>query len=254
MSDREERQSRRRSRYEQLRAERPYLFSHPAGANPHILFDRADQDRVADDCAVRYEAAGIPVDCADIGVVYEDPYVLVIRDAVRFESGRENSYVRMVGAVDNAGAAVLPITDDERIVLIRHFRHDDRSWRWEIPRGFGEVGSDGAATAIRELAEELQVTPAELTFLGNLDEDELHLARLDALARAALDERGGSMIDADEGIDGLRMVSTNGFRDMMLSGQIVDSYTLAAFAFAVARGILRVDATTSTQAEAAHDG
>jgi ADP-ribose diphosphatase len=249
MSDTEDRQKRRRARYETLRAERPHLFTQPAGANPYILFDPADQDRVARDCASRYEAAGIPVECADIGVVYEDPYVLVIRDAVRFDSGRENSYVRVVGTVDSAGAAVLPLTDDERIVLIRHFRHEDRAWRWEIPRGFGEAGSDGAATAVRELDEELHVAPADLTFLGCLDDQELHLARLDGATRAILDERGDSMIDADEGIDGLRMVTASGFREMMLSGEIVDAFTLAAFAFAVARGMLRVEATTSSDAE-----
>lgn len=39
---------------------RDYVSS---GPNPEIPFDPTDQERLANDCAVRYEAAGIPVDC-----------------------------------------------------------------------------------------------------------------------------------------------------------------------------------------------
>src|SRR5215467_843742 len=122
----------RLERYEQLRTQRPQLFVNADDANPQILFDRSDQERIAAMCRERYAARGIPVEFADIGVVYEDPYLIVVRDAVRFGSGTENSYVRVLGAADGVGAAVMPLTSDGRILILRHYRHDSRAWLWEI--------------------------------------------------------------------------------------------------------------------------
>lgn len=112
-----------------------------------------------------------------------------------------------------------------------------------FPVLFGELGSDGAATAARELHEELDVSSVELKFLGKLLEDEIYLARLDGDARASLDKRGDVAVDLDEGINGLRLVTVSGLCDMMLSGEIVDSYTLAVFAFAIVRDMLTIGRT-----------
>jgi ADP-ribose pyrophosphatase len=58
--------------------------------------------------------------------------------------------------MDHPGAvAVLAMDDDERVLLIRQYRHPVRSRDWEIPAGLLDVdGEEPFAAAQRELAEE----------------------------------------------------------------------------------------------------
>ncbi|MEU0932905.1 NUDIX hydrolase [Embleya sp. NPDC005971] len=229
--------------YEELGAERPELFANPPGAAFEIILDRPTQDAVADEVAQRSVAAGFPASCGDVGVVYRDPYLMVVRDAVRFRSGRVGTYIRLVGGSAGPGAAVLPVLDDGRIVLINHFRHADRSWHWEIPRGFGDPDdASGEATAAREVREELGCPAVELSWLGAINTDSgmsggrdvIHLARIAAAALPADPSGDGT----EEGIDRIRVVTPDELRAMILDGEITDAYTLAAYAFALTRGLL----------------
>lgn len=228
--------------YEALRARRPELFVNPPGAAFEILLDRADQDRASAVMSRAVAKGGFPRDCADIGVVYRDPYISIVRDAVRFTTGRLGTYIRVVPEVDAGGAAVLPLLDDGRIVLLRHFRHASRSWHWEIPRGFGDPGEGGKATARRELLEELGVGKADFTHLGamngdtgmNVGADQLYLARIEA---ADFGEEPDDEARA-EGIAAYRAVSQEDFRTMLREHRISDAFTLAAYALAVAGGLL----------------
>lgn len=59
-------------------------------------------------------------------------------------------YIRHTGAV-----AVIALDDDERVLLLRQYRHPVRSRLWEPPAGLLDVaGEDLRAAAARELAEE----------------------------------------------------------------------------------------------------
>ncbi|MGP3928192.1 hypothetical protein [Streptomyces sp. 8N616] len=69
-------------------------------------------------------------------MVYEDAYVMLLRDPVRFPDGRTGTYIRSVSAMQEPGCVVLPLLGGE-VVLLEHFRHATRSWHWEVPRGFG---------------------------------------------------------------------------------------------------------------------
>ncbi|MEU6345879.1 NUDIX hydrolase [Streptomyces sp. NPDC046977] len=237
-----ERREARLTAYAALRELRPELFVNPPGAAYEILLDRGDQDRVAREVGELAVAFGFPEECADIGVVYRDPYVCLVRDAVRFRSGRVNTYIRFVSGAEGGGAAVLPVLDDGRIVLLHHFRHADRDWHWEIPRGFGEPGEGGATTARRELLEELGGDITEMVRLGEYSADTgLHSGRDQLyLARLASSSFSGSLgPDAhEEGIDALRALSPDEMRAMLAEGRIHDGFTLAAWSLATARGLL----------------
>jgi len=65
------------------------------------------------------------------------------------------------------GACVLPIYQD-KIVLMRAYRHPMAEFGWETARGFVDEGEEPAQAAMRELAEEtgLGCAPEHLTFLG----------------------------------------------------------------------------------------
>ncbi|MEV0457091.1 NUDIX hydrolase [Catellatospora methionotrophica] len=239
MTDRQTRRSARLAAYDRLREQRPHLFANPPGAAYEIVLDPVLQEQVADESALKLAAAGLPEQNGDIGVVYADRYTMLVRDAVRFPDGTLGVYIREMSPHDGVGAAILPVLPDGRILLVRHFRHATRRWHWEIPRGFAEPGADGAATAAREVEEELGVAAAEVVHLGALDTDtgaevggdELYLARLAGVPEA---HPAGAV---EEGIDEFRAVTAEEFTQLIRDGQLGDAFTLAAYAYALARGL-----------------
>ena len=94
-----------------------------------------------------------------------DRYVSVYVDEVRFRQRDEagevkvgnGRFIRIETPGDPSGAIVLPVDRERgRVLLVTQFRHPQRRWITEAPRGFGVVGidKDAAATARRELWEE----------------------------------------------------------------------------------------------------
>jgi len=69
--------------------------------------------------------------------------------------------------VDHPGAvAVLALDDDDRVFLIRQYRHPVRTRDWEIPAGLLDVhGEEPFAAARRELAEEGDLEASEWAVL-----------------------------------------------------------------------------------------
>ncbi|MFE5481784.1 NUDIX hydrolase [Streptomyces sp. NPDC056527] len=201
-------------RYELLRSERPELFRNDPGGI-EILTD-----------PTAVEAAG--------GVLYQDPYVMLVRDAVRFPDGRTGTYIRSVSAAAEPGCVILPLLGDG-MVLIEHYRHATRSWQWEIPRGFGTRGLTGEANAAKELGEEIGARVRELIPLGSLHPDSgvtgdrvlLFAARIGAVGRLGVGE-------------GIRSSLTLPFADaeaMIADGRITDGFTIATMTRARLAGL-----------------
>ena len=99
--------------------------------------------------------------------------------------------------VDHTGAvSVLAVDDEERILLIKQYRHPIRAREWEIPAGLLDVADeDPLEAAKRELAEEVDLAAASWSVLsdyvttpgGNNEAIRVYLARdlteTDAFAR-----------------------------------------------------------------------
>lgn len=203
--------------YDAFRARNPELFGNLENAATEILFDRATQHRVG------------------AGVVYEDPHLLLVKDAVRFRDGRVGGYLRLVHAAGSAGAAVLAVCGG-KIVLIRHFRHATRRWHWEIPRGFAEPGEPPSVTATRETLEELGIAPNEVRHLGDVHTDTGLTPAAVALYLTELPGLG--VLEAAEGIDAVRLVTCTEYDDLVRAGELTDSFTLAAVQMARLHGFL----------------
>ncbi|GEB58356.1 NUDIX hydrolase [Streptomyces gardneri] len=201
-------------RYDLLRGERPELFRNEPGGI-EILTDPAS-----------VEAAG--------GVVYEDPYVLLVRDAVRFPDGRAGTYIRWMSPTAAPACAILPLLGD-RMVLIEHYRHATRSWHWEIPRGFGTTGHTGEANAAKELAEEIGARVQELLPLGSLHPDSGLTCDRVLLFAARIDSVGG--LEAAEGIRGALTLPFAEAEAMIADGRITDGFTIAAMTRARLAGL-----------------
>ena len=65
------------------------------------------------------------------------------------------------------GAAVVALDADERICLLRQFRHAAQAWLWELPAGKIDNREPPLDTAHRELEEEAGVQAAEWRSLGD---------------------------------------------------------------------------------------
>jgi len=87
--------------------------------------------------------------------VYDGRIISLRRDTVTMPGG--GTSVREV--VHHPGAvAVLALTDDDDVVLIRQYRHPVGQHLWELPAGLRDAdGEPPLETAKRELAEEVQL-------------------------------------------------------------------------------------------------
>ena len=65
------------------------------------------------------------------------------------------------------GAAVVAIDDQQRVCLLRQFRHAIGGWIWELPAGKLEPDEPALDTARRELSEEAGVAAADWVSLGD---------------------------------------------------------------------------------------
>jgi ADP-ribose pyrophosphatase len=225
-----------RARYDALRSQQPDLFRNSPEAKFEILFapdlvqaaEAAEKERLA--------ARGMPESWGDTGIVYEDPYMLVARDAVRRPDGSLGTYVRMIPASGSAGAAILPLIDNQ-IVLLRHSRHATRASHLEIPRGFGERNVSAPDQARRELQEEIGAQAEELIGLGPFHSNTGAASDRTELFAAVIKEFGEPQ--ESEGITEIEVYAPLRVAELILSSDITDSFTIAAFTRAWLRGLLQ---------------
>jgi ADP-ribose pyrophosphatase len=215
------------TRYLSLVATYPAMFENPWDEGFSILLEPSQIEEVQSLVAQRLSRKELPTEWAEVGVVYEDEYILILRDAVRFPNGKLGTYFRLVLQPAKAlGVVILPIYDN-KVLLIRHFRHATRNWHLEIPRGFGEPGLSSYENAKKELMEEIGAEVASLTSLGAMHVNtgissecvELFYAEIEAFGQG----------DLQEGIQQLQTVEVWEFEKMIRDNEITDSFTIAAY-------------------------
>lgn len=234
--------SNERERYSQIMSKWPQLFENPPDARYEILWDSSLVAEAESEETSRLLARRLPESWSRTGVVYEDPYLIVLRGAVRRPDGSLGTYARTLPASGAAGAAVLPLLDG-KIVLLRHFRHATRKWHLEIPRGFGEAGVSAAQQAQQELREEIEAEASNLVHLGAFhtntgtasDQVELFLAEIPALGSPQTTE-GIDAIEVRSPNEVAQLIHGNEADDFLMT--ITDSFTIGAFTRAWLRGLL----------------
>lgn len=125
------------------------------------------------------------------------------------------------------GAVVLALDEEDRVCLLRQYRHAAGGWIWELPAGVIEAGEAPLATAKRELREEAGLEAAEWLLLGStlpspgFCSEELFLYR----ARGLTDF--GARPDADEQIE-VHFKPLDQVQSMAADGGIRDAKTIVA--------------------------
>jgi ADP-ribose pyrophosphatase len=166
--------------------------------------------------------------CKESTVVHEGRVFALHRDRVTLPNGVDATLdvIRHPGA-----AAIVPVTDQGRVVLIRQFRYAVGDRIWEIPAGTMEPGESPLACAQRELTEEIGVTAARWHPLGAImpvpaySDEIIHLYRAEALLPAK------QQLDADEILD-VHEFHYGEALEMIRSGKIRDAKTIAGLMMA----------------------
>jgi ADP-ribose pyrophosphatase len=96
--------------------------------------------------------------------VYEGRVITLVKDTVAMPGGGEG--VREV--VHHPGAvAVVALDEQDRVVMLRQFRHPAGGYLWELPAGLRDAdGEPPLETAKRELAEEVQLAAERWSLLS----------------------------------------------------------------------------------------
>lgn len=208
--------------YKQMRDEHPDIFTNdPSGIR--ILDDPAE-------VTAAEEATGLTS-----GVVYADDYIVVVRDPVQFPGGKLGMYLRILPPGPERGVAVLPILAGS-VVLVEHYRHATRSWHLEVPRGFGTQQLSPEANTVKEVSEEIGAAVTELVHLGELHPDSGLMSHRVSLFAAKIDSIGA--LDESEGIRRALTVDSTEMDEMIRSGAISDSFTIAAYTRARLAGVI----------------
>lgn len=212
--------------YFQLMAQRPELFQNPPECPLPVLTREEDIQTVE-------RQTGRPV-----GIMYQDQYICLLRDAVRRQNGAAGTYIRLLHSAGQAGVVLLPYTAAGEVVLLRHFRHSNRSFSLELPRGFSETGCSFQEDLRRELREELGTQPLSVTFLGQAAADSGLMA---GQARFYAVEVAGPLrpTDGKESICGVELLPLEETERLIRTGEITDGFTLNALYLARLHGLFQ---------------
>jgi ADP-ribose pyrophosphatase len=218
--------------YFALMARRPELFRNAPAGGVDILTSADDIAGAQAEAKALRTARGMKSNDTRIGILAEDPYMLILRDAVRFPNGTRGLYNRIV---ETNPVAILPVMKGHP-VLIRVYRHGLRDWSWEFPRG----GCDGGVTpeqgALREVAEEVGGAALSILPLGTFTPGGSSLSIRAHLFFAEVESLGEP--DVLEGITDVVAMPVARLEEMVRNDVIIDGFSLALFARARLRGLI----------------
>jgi ADP-ribose pyrophosphatase len=122
-------------------------------------------------------------------------------------------------------AAVVPVKDDDTVVLIRQFRHAAGGYIYEIPAGKLHPGEDPLHCASRELEEEVGYRASSFELLSSIftapgfADEVIHVYKATGLTK------GRQQLDHDEVLDVIEMPLSDAVRKIE-DGTIRDAKTI----------------------------
>jgi ADP-ribose pyrophosphatase len=222
-----------KERYYALLHARPALAQNlPGGIE--LITDPREISRVEAAMSERFEAQGLPKLWAQAGVFYEDPHLLVLRDAVIFPDGKPGLYHRAIAYSDGPTGVAILARYRGNFVLIRHFRHPSRSWHLEIPRGAIDVGEAPERMVHIEISEEIGGTITSIELLGKMHGASGFMRHMALLFLAEVATVGTPALG--EGVAEIISVPPDELERMIRNSEITDASTIAAAYHAKLRG------------------
>lgn len=158
-------------------------------------------------------------------LMYEGAILKVYKDTMKFENGNEEKWDFIA---HNGAAAVVPVLDDGRILMVTQYRGSVERETLEIPAGkLDRAGEEGLLCATRELEEETGYKSDDIEWLLTMrttigfcnEKIEIYVAKNLKASKQNLDE--------NEYVD-VKPYTVSELKELIYSGKIEDSKTVAA--------------------------
>ncbi|MGL4799021.1 MAG: NUDIX hydrolase [Cellulosilyticaceae bacterium] len=154
--------------------------------------------------------------------VYKGKIFTVVEDTIAFENGQIAKWDLVV---HNGASAIVPITANEEVIMVRQYRNAEDGQVLEIPAGKLEKGEDPLECAARELEEEVGMKATciqkicEMYAAIGFSDEKLHLYMATGL------EAGVQRLDEDEFVEIVTLPLKKAV-EMIYTGEIKDSKTI----------------------------
>lgn len=162
------------------------------------------------------------IERVDSKVVWTGKLFDVVIDTIKTDKLLERQYVK----TNFEAVVVLPITDENKVVLVRQYRSPANDLLLEVPAGKTEPGEDFTCTAVRELEEETGYVSSNMVYLcktyasPGISSEMYHFFAADGLVK------GKAHPDEDEDTEPIELPFDE-FVNLINSGKITDTKTIA---------------------------
>ena len=162
------------------------------------------------------------------------PWMEVIEREVEFAQGASPELYHAVGQQDYI--AIVALTPDGRIPIVRQYRPAIERFTWELPAGLVEKGEQPEACCARELREETGFSARAVHALGAYAPC---TARLSNQIHSFFVETGEQERPSETGIE-MRLVTPAELARLILSGEFVLQLHIGALLLAALRGYIEL--------------
>ena len=157
-------------------------------------------------------------------VVFEGRIITVRKDKAELEDG---TVAPRELVIHSGGVCVVPLTDENEVIMVRQFRYAFGEPLLEIPAGKLEVGEEHRSAALRELEEETGAKCESFDYLGVCYPSVAYLTEKIHMYLARGLSFGKAHTDEGEYLDVLR-ISLDEAVQMVMRGEIPDAKTQIA--------------------------
>jgi 8-oxo-dGTP pyrophosphatase MutT (NUDIX family) len=168
--------------------------------------------------------------------VYTSPWINLHRDTVKLPNGVVIEGHHVLDFPHEA-VGVVPLGNDGRVLLVKHYRFITDTWGWEIPAGCIEPGEDEATAAQRELLEETGYATHWIYKLGEYHPSNGSSNQRFHIYMAHRLEERGHLADVGE-IMGVGWFSAEEVRQQILENRILNGLSLTGLLWALLAGEL----------------
>ena len=161
-------------------------------------------------------------------LIYENKWIRLWEDDVEFPNGEPGIYSYVERR--DEGAVIIPMIDNEHVILLHEWRYPIQGWTWCWPAGGSHDSTDERlVVAKRELEEETGYTASEWIDVGGLGIDPGLSTQHEQVYVARGLTGGTPHLEASE-VHEVVTKSLTEIEQMIASGEINNGWFLAGFA------------------------